>query len=232
MTPSLLPIHNPFTLPVPFLLCFIYSLLYSFLCVLSRRLTPPESQLFITRRTPLANAPEVSPSPSSPRSRHPRISRSNATSPTPNRTDKHLHSASTSAMPAKKIRCTFKECTGAAQRIVGDCAFCNGHYCGKHRLLEDHKCEGLEDVSFSPDTQWWRVGLFGLVAGDDSPADALYLPHRSARRRRMRRTQRSLMRRGRMSSRVFKRRRPKAPAVCVSDDRRIYDRPRSACAVA
>jgi len=48
-------------------------------------------------------------------------------------------------MPAKKVKCTFKECTGAAQRIVGDCAFCNGHYCGKHRLLEDHKCEGLED---------------------------------------------------------------------------------------
>jgi len=45
----------------------------------------------------------------------------------------------------KKIRCSFKECRDAAQRIVGDCGFCNGHFCGKHRLLEDHKCEGLED---------------------------------------------------------------------------------------
>ncbi|KAF2835915.1 ubiquitin-like protein [Patellaria atrata CBS 101060] len=45
----------------------------------------------------------------------------------------------------KKIRCGFKECSSAAQRIVGDCGFCNGHFCGKHRLLEDHKCEGLED---------------------------------------------------------------------------------------
>ena len=48
-------------------------------------------------------------------------------------------------MPPKKIRCSHKECKDAAQRIVGDCGFCNGHFCGKHRLLEDHKCEGLED---------------------------------------------------------------------------------------
>ena len=49
-------------------------------------------------------------------------------------------------MPTKKQRCTFKDCKDAAQRIVGDCGFCNGHFCGKHRLLEDHKCAGLEDV--------------------------------------------------------------------------------------
>lgn len=74
-------------------------------------------------------------------------------------------------MPPKKIRCTYKECREAAQRIVGDCGFCNGHYCGKHRLLEDHKCDGLEDVSspavtavaengdLCPDIEWWLVGL-------------------------------------------------------------------------
>lgn len=48
-------------------------------------------------------------------------------------------------MPPKKIRCSHKDCKDAAQRIVGDCGFCSGHFCGKHRLLEDHKCEGLED---------------------------------------------------------------------------------------
>lgn len=48
-------------------------------------------------------------------------------------------------MPPKKIRCNFKDCKDAAQRIVGDCGFCNGKFCGRHRLLEDHKCEGLED---------------------------------------------------------------------------------------
>lgn len=45
----------------------------------------------------------------------------------------------------KKQRCVFKDCRDGAQRIVGDCGFCRGHFCGKHRLLEDHKCDGLED---------------------------------------------------------------------------------------
>jgi predicted nucleic acid binding AN1-type Zn finger protein len=34
----------------------------------------------------------------------------------------------------KKIRCGFKDCRDAAQRI-----------CGKHRMLESHSCPGLED---------------------------------------------------------------------------------------
>jgi len=45
----------------------------------------------------------------------------------------------------KRRACTFKTCTNQAQRIVGDCTFCDGHFCGTHRLLEDHKCPGLED---------------------------------------------------------------------------------------
>nr|POE48769.1 an1-type zinc finger protein tmc1 [Quercus suber] len=45
----------------------------------------------------------------------------------------------------KKMRCNFKECKDAAQRIVGDCGFCQGHFCGKHRMLESHACPGLED---------------------------------------------------------------------------------------
>lgn len=78
----------------------------------------------------------------------------------------------------KKPRCTFKECGTAAQRIVGDCGFCDGHYCAKHRLLEDHKCTGLEDVSVpicsaNRKEQWWLVGLAdflieeGLVGAAD-----------------------------------------------------------------
>jgi hypothetical protein len=64
-------------------------------------------------------------------------------------------------MPPKKLRCTFKDCREGAQRIIGDCGFCNGHFCGKHRLLEDHKCDGLEDVSVP--SQWWLVGLGGVL---------------------------------------------------------------------
>jgi len=45
----------------------------------------------------------------------------------------------------KKIRCGAKDCKDPAQRIVGDCGFCQGHFCGKHRMLESHNCPGLED---------------------------------------------------------------------------------------
>ncbi|KAI1764117.1 hypothetical protein GGR53DRAFT_466675 [Hypoxylon sp. FL1150] len=80
-------------------------------------------------------------------------------------------------MAPQKPRCTFKECRSAAQRIVGDCGFCEGHFCAKHRLLEDHKCTGLEDVSTNPTasppsetddgaTQWWLVGLGEYLSGD------------------------------------------------------------------
>lgn len=84
----------------------------------------------------------------------------------------HLALPLRGGMPPKKIKCSHKDCKDAAQRIVGDCGFCQGHFCGKHRLLEDHKCTGLEDVSFSspenPDngmgTQWWLCGLSEVVA--------------------------------------------------------------------
>jgi hypothetical protein len=59
----------------------------------------------------------------------------------------HLAAPLRGGMPPKKVRCTHKDCREVAQRIVGDCGFCNGRFCGKHRLLEDHKCTGLEDVS-------------------------------------------------------------------------------------
>jgi AN1-like zinc finger protein len=71
-------------------------------------------------------------------------------------------------MPAKRIRCNFKECRDAAQRIVGDCGFCSGHFCGKHRLLEDHKCSGLEDVSSSPSPAPWLLGLADVLMDDET----------------------------------------------------------------
>ena len=78
----------------------------------------------------------------------------------------HLAAPIRGGMPPKKIRCSYKDCKEGAQRIIGDCGFCQGHFCGKHRLLEDHKCDGLEDVSLSQTLvaggggpQWWLVGL-------------------------------------------------------------------------
>lgn len=81
----------------------------------------------------------------------------------------HLALPLRGGMPPKKIRCSHKDCREAAQRIIGDCGFCNGSFCGKHRLLEDHKCTGLEDVSSLfldsktghkvRERQWWLIGL-------------------------------------------------------------------------
>lgn len=76
-----------------------------------------------------------------------------SSSPLSSLADNHIQRESTihlalplrGGMPPKKIRCTHKDCKEAAQRIIGECGFCNGNFCGKHRLLEDHKCTGLED---------------------------------------------------------------------------------------
>lgn len=68
-----------------------------------------------------------------------------------------------------KQRCTFEDCKSVAQRIVGDCTFCQGHYCRNHRLLEDHKCQNLEDVSscsLPAPSQWWLVGLAEVLPED------------------------------------------------------------------
>ncbi|KAK4153622.1 AN1-type zinc finger protein TMC1 [Chaetomidium leptoderma] len=73
----------------------------------------------------------------------------------------------------KKLRCSFEECRLPVQRIVGDCTFCDGHFCSNHRLLEDHQCQNLEDVSGYPTpSQWWLVGLSGVLP-EDMLADLL-----------------------------------------------------------
>lgn len=43
----------------------------------------------------------------------------------------------------KKNQCYFDKCTSPASKFIGDCNFCKGHYCSKHRLMENHACEGL-----------------------------------------------------------------------------------------
>lgn len=59
-------------------------------------------------------------------------------------------STSGTATPTKrkshKPRCSKGGCKAPAQPIVGDCGFCQKRFCGKHRMLESHNCEGLEDA--------------------------------------------------------------------------------------
>lgn len=44
----------------------------------------------------------------------------------------------------KKNKCSFKSCSVTPLRMVGDCSHCQGKFCAKHRLLEDHLCQGLQ----------------------------------------------------------------------------------------
>lgn len=44
----------------------------------------------------------------------------------------------------KKNKCSFKTCNSAPLRMVGTCTHCQGKFCAKHRLLEDHLCTNLQ----------------------------------------------------------------------------------------
>ena len=44
----------------------------------------------------------------------------------------------------KKNKCSFKTCNSAHLRMVGTCTHCQGKFCAKHRLLEDHLCTNLQ----------------------------------------------------------------------------------------
>lgn len=43
----------------------------------------------------------------------------------------------------KKNQCYFDKCSSAASNFIGDCNFCKGHFCSRHRLMENHACAGL-----------------------------------------------------------------------------------------
>lgn len=52
--------------------------------------------------------------------------------------------AAAAAKKKTKKRCSFKSCISAPLRGVGDCTLCQGNFCSRHRLLEQHNCEGIQ----------------------------------------------------------------------------------------
>jgi hypothetical protein len=72
-------------------------------------------------------------------------SESSSTS-TPASTATSTPRTSTPAKKSRKPRCSKEACNAPAQPIVGDCGFCQKRFCGKHRMLESHNCDGLEDA--------------------------------------------------------------------------------------
>ncbi|QLL34897.1 hypothetical protein HG536_0H02720 [Torulaspora globosa] len=63
----------------------------------------------------------------------------------PTRSNTGLNSSKVSKKTSKKKKnaCYFDKCSSAASKFIGDCNFCKGHFCSKHRLMENHACEGL-----------------------------------------------------------------------------------------
>ncbi|KAL3233570.1 hypothetical protein RNJ44_03610 [Nakaseomyces bracarensis] len=43
----------------------------------------------------------------------------------------------------KKNQCYHDKCSSTASKFIGDCNFCKGHFCSRHRLMENHACSGL-----------------------------------------------------------------------------------------
>lgn len=43
-----------------------------------------------------------------------------------------------------KRKCSAARCNSQPLRMVGDCQYCSGKFCSKHRLLENHNCIGLQ----------------------------------------------------------------------------------------
>ncbi|CEP60714.1 Tmc1p LALA0_S01e17282g [Lachancea lanzarotensis] len=43
----------------------------------------------------------------------------------------------------KKDRCFYDKCGSTALKFIGDCQFCQGHFCSRHRIMENHACQGL-----------------------------------------------------------------------------------------
>lgn len=56
------------------------------------------------------------------------------TTPTP--------SIATPKKPSNK--CHFPDCNDRVVKIVGDCKFCGGKFCSRHRVVEAHACPNIE----------------------------------------------------------------------------------------
>lgn len=95
------------------------------------------------------SAPSRSTTPTEPSQPQPSSTEMTTSAP-PSASASSTPTPSGAATPTKrksnKPRCSKDGCKAPAQPIVGDCGFCQKRFCGKHRMLESHNCEGLEDA--------------------------------------------------------------------------------------
>ncbi|CAB4256281.1 similar to Saccharomyces cerevisiae YOR052C Nuclear protein of unknown function [Maudiozyma barnettii] len=67
----------------------------------------------------------------------------NTTTTTSTSSAKRIIKKSSNKKKRKNV-CYMDNCSNAALKFIGDCNFCHGHYCSKHRIMENHKCTGLD----------------------------------------------------------------------------------------
>lgn len=48
-----------------------------------------------------------------------------------------------SVISLKKGRCVLSGCCERVAKVIGDCRYCSGSFCGKHRLPESHACKDI-----------------------------------------------------------------------------------------
>ena len=58
---------------------------------------------------------------------------------------KNLSKNLSKKLSKKRKKCLVENCCDKVAIIVGDCKYCDGNYCLKHRLPEDHLCTNLLD---------------------------------------------------------------------------------------
>lgn len=74
----------------------------------------------------------------------PQVSSDNLVLPNASASSTSTTASTTIKKTKKKNKCSFKSCNSAPLRMVGTCSHCQGKFCAKHRLLEDHMCIGLQ----------------------------------------------------------------------------------------
>jgi len=94
------------------------------------------------------SSPSRSITPTDPSSQpsFPEITPAEPSTPSSTSTPASSGTATPTKRKSNKPRCSKQGCKAPAQPIVGDCGFCQKRFCGKHRMLESHNCEGLEDA--------------------------------------------------------------------------------------
>lgn len=103
----------------------------------SLNMKPENESIQVILMAQSTNTPPISP----------QVSSDNLALPNATTSDSSSNSAAASTTikkTKKKNKCSFKSCNSTPLRMVGTCSHCQGKFCAKHRLLEDHMCIGLQ----------------------------------------------------------------------------------------